>query len=132
MVIRTPATYLGSVSVASITAAAICLSVDARADCFPSEAGPNAVTVDCSAGDGLVTAPFATSYTESDGSGSDSISITGGQILNTGPSTPDGGEGGPFLDASPGVIQTLGGDDNVDISGGQIGAEGDEINIDLG
>lgn len=113
--------------------AAVFLPVEARADCTAAPAGTNTVSVTCSSGP-LVVVPFSTSYLDtipSDGSGPDTLTITGGQILNTGGSTP---QVAPFvfLDASPGFINTLGGNDVVTMSGGTIGAPGDEVSFDLG
>lgn len=135
MIGRRRISQLGGVSALAIGAAAIFAPIEARADCVATIEGPNTVDVDCTAGP-TVVAPFATSYTyttPSDGSGPDFLTITGGQILNTGLFTPEVAAAPPtFLDSSPGFINMLDGDDVVDISGGTIGAVGDEISIDLG
>lgn len=139
---RTLATYLSGASALAIGTAALLMPVDAEANCTAVPgAAANSVTVTCSTG-APDTAPFMTSHpgsisplvAPSDGSGPDTINITGGNILNTlGLTTPEvGGLGGPALDASPGVIMTLGGADIVNMSGGVIGAPGSPINLDLG
>lgn len=143
---RTLATYLGGASALAIGAAALLMPVEAEANCTAVPgAAANSVTVTCSAGTPDI-APFMTSHPAgiiiippaiilaSDGSGADTINISGGNILNTlGLLTPEvGGVGGPVLDASPGIIMTLDGADTVNMSGGAIGAPGSTIDIDLG
>lgn len=144
---RTLATYLSGASVLAIGTAALLMPVEAEASCTAvAGAAANSVTVTCSTG-APDTAPFMTSHPAgavgfptptpipaSDGSGPDTINISGGNILNT-PSlfTPEvGGPGGPSLDSSPGVIMTLDGADVVTMTGGAIGAPGDTIDLDLG
>jgi hypothetical protein len=121
------------VSAVAIGVATVFLPIQARADCTAIAAGANTVNVTCTTGP-TVTAPFSTSYaftTPSDGSGPDTLTISGGEILNTGAATPQV-EPFVFLDSSTGFINTLDGDDVVNITGGTIGASGDEVSIDLG
>lgn len=136
MVGRTRVLYLGSASALAIGASVIFMPVQASA-CTATSAGANAVDIICAAGDDPVN-PFLTSYNSdglpiSDGSGADSLVMTGGAIVSTtGLTTPEV-DGAYNLDASTGTIELLGGVDMVDISGtATIGGVGDPIQLILG
>lgn len=90
--------------------------------------------------------PFATSYGPAafppaptvytyDGSGADTLSMTGGQVLQAtdSPQPPrDSISGETALDARTGTIETGGGADRVDFQAGGIGAAGAPVSVFLG
>ena len=91
--------------------------------------GVRVVNIVCAPGDAAV-APFQTTN-PTDGSGIDTLTMTGGSIVATGAATPRV-DGVTNLDPSAGVIDLLGGNDIVTISGGTIGTAASPIGIVLG
>ena len=92
--------------------------------------GIDVVDIVCTPGDAAV-APFSTDNEFSDGSGIDTLTMSGGAILTNGAATPLV-DGLANLTPSDGVIDMLGGNDIVTISGGTIGSAADAIGIVLG
>ena len=92
--------------------------------------GIDAVDIVCATGDAAVQ-PFTTNNEFSDGSGIDTLTMSGGAVLANAAATPLV-DGLANLTPSADVIDMLGGNDIVTISGGTIGTAADPIGIVLG
>ena len=140
MIGKSRAFQLGGASVLTIMAASTLAPSLAHATCLalPSTVnGIDVVNIGCQAGAPPVS-PFATSYSSSsipisDGNGNDTLTITGGVIVDGAAGTP-GVDIDTFdvLDASVGTVQMLGGNDTVNIQGGQLGTPEAPVTLSLG
>ena len=130
MIVKVRMLLVGATSALAIAAVFMPSEASACSATAAVRNGVNVVDVVCAPGDPAV-APFSTSYPLSDGSGTDTFTMSGSAVLATAGATPLViGVGN--LDPNAGAIDMLGGNDLVIISGGTIGSAATPIGIFLG